>query len=301
MSGQPVSVKEIKAILTQKNLAPRKSLGQNFLADRNLLDKIVKTGEVTDADLVLEIGPGLGALTERLLGKAGQVVAVEYDRGLFSILAESLATASNLELINADILRVDLAACLEKYHSGNRRFKVVANLPYYITSPIIFKLLECGIDWELMVLLVQKEVARRIVSQPGTTEYGALTVMLNFYGRVETAGTIPKTVFYPVPKVDSAVIKFIPDARKADRELYPFLQKVVQAAFGQRRKTLSNAFATFEQDFGGKGGLAECLARLEIDPRQRGETLGVEKFLSLAREIQLRSTRGKADDLYQPN
>ena len=172
-----VSPKNIREILKEKNLAPRKSLGQNFLIDSNVLMKIVEAGSISPNDLVLEIGPGLGALTEFLLEQAGTVVAVEYDRGLFSILEERFKESPRLKLFNRDIMEVDLLELIKGFEGG---LKIIANLPYYITTPVIFKLVESEINWERMVFLVQKEVAQRISARPGTKEYGALTVMLNF-------------------------------------------------------------------------------------------------------------------------
>lgn len=287
MSGQPISVKAIKDCLAQKSLAPRKSLGQNFLSDRNILDKIVKTAEITDKDLVLEIGPGLGSLTERLLMAAEYVVAVEYDRGLYSILTETLQSPK-LQLVNADFMQLDLDNLLNDFQKQNWRKKVVANLPYYITSPIIFKLLESRIIWEQMVFLVQKEVAQRIIAKPGTKEYGALTVMINYFGKAEMAGTVPKTVFYPAPQVDSAIVKITLEKRQSDSVIYPYLQRVVQAAFGQRRKTLLNALGSLESCFGSKEELARVLLQENIDSKQRGETLGINEFLKIASELQRR-------------
>lgn len=296
MSGQPVSIKEIRESLAQKSLAPRKSLGQNFLSDRNILDKIAKVGELTENDWVLEIGPGLGALTERLLVESGQVVAIEYDRGLFSILKETL-NSPKLTLINSDFMEVDLNVLIKESAKQDKCFKVIANLPYYITSPIIFKLLESGIKWERLVLLLQKEVAQRISAKPGSKEYGALTVMVNYFGRAELVGIVPKTVFYPAPQVDSAIIKITRHQSETDSAVYSYLQKVVQAAFGQRRKTILNALGTFESFFGGKEKLSDFLQKIEVDPKQRGETLGLSQFLEVASELR-RRFRGNGDELY---
>ncbi|HYH05236.1 MAG TPA: 16S rRNA (adenine(1518)-N(6)/adenine(1519)-N(6))-dimethyltransferase RsmA, partial [Bacillota bacterium] len=176
----PITITEVRTLLAQKNLAPLKSLGQNFLIDRNFLTKIVKAGELSREDLVLEIGPGLGGLTEQLVQQAGQVVAVEYDRGLFAALTENLAEYPQLQLVNRDFLEFDLK---ELDAGGSQwKLKVIANLPYYITSPIIFKLLESRLNWRLMIFLVQKEVALRVAAKPGGKDYGALTVMLKYYG-----------------------------------------------------------------------------------------------------------------------
>jgi 16S rRNA (adenine1518-N6/adenine1519-N6)-dimethyltransferase len=283
MAAQPITITEVKALLTSKKLAPLKSLGQNFLVDRHFLDKIIKAGDLSRADLVLEIGPGLGGLTERLVAAAGQVVAVEYDRGLFAVLQETMGAHANLTLINQDFLTVDLTQVIARRAASN--YKVIANLPYYITTPIIFKLLESQINWQQLIFLVQKEVAVRVCAKPGAKDYGALTVMLNFYGTVEIISMVPKGVFYPTPKVDSAVIKITPGQTAVDWGLYPCLHKIVQAAFGQRRKTILNALGHAEiwQD---KATLQEFLVNLGIDPGQRGETITVEAYLKLAQELQ---------------
>jgi 16S rRNA (adenine1518-N6/adenine1519-N6)-dimethyltransferase len=283
MTAQPVTIKEVKEVLKRKSLAPLKGLGQNFLVDRNFLDKIIKAGGLSRDDLVLEIGPGLGGLTERLLAEAGKVVAIEYDRGLYRVLEETLASNPSLQLINADFLEVDLHKTLK---CPEYRYKVIANLPYYITTPIIFKLLESRTDWDLMIFLVQKEVAERLVAKPGGKDYGALTVMLNFFGTVEWVCRVPKEVFYPAPQVDSAVVKITPGPEKIDWEIYPFLQRVVQASFGQRRKTLLNALGRLEPELGGKDKLQEIILKAGINPSRRGETIGVAEYLKIAKELQ---------------
>lgn len=272
------SPKIIREILSARNLAPRKSLGQNFLIDDNVLHKIAAAGQVDAGDAVLEIGPGLGALTEILVKQAGKVVAVEYDRGLFSILKERLGDYRNLELLNRDILAVDLT---ELAAGCQGSLKVIANLPYYITTPIIFKLAESGIPWETMVFLVQKEVAQRITAAPGTKEYGALTVMLNFYGKVERIGNVSRTVFYPEPDVDSAIVKISPYRNREVQALYPRMSQLAQAAFRQRRKTILNALSS-DGLFQSKEELGRFLTEQGIDPNRRGETLSVAEFRSLA-------------------
>jgi 16S rRNA (adenine1518-N6/adenine1519-N6)-dimethyltransferase len=289
MAAQPITIKAVKEVLARKNLAPLKSLGQNFLVDRNFLDKIIKSGGLSREDLVLEIGPGLGGLTERLATAAGKVVAVEYDRGLYGVLRETLALYPNLQLINADFLEVDLRQIL---NYPEYRLKVIANLPYYITTPIIFKLLESKLHWDLMIFLVQKEVALRVAAKPGVKDYGALTVMLNFFGSVEWVCQVPKQVFYPAPQVDSAVIKITPGPTQLDWEIYPYLQQVVQASFGQRRKTVLNALGQLEPFLGAKEGLKEILLKLGINPAWRGETIGVAQYLKIAAELQKRVLEG---------
>ena len=275
------SPKSIREILAEKNLAPRKSLGQNFLIDGNILDKIAAAADLDRSDRVLEVGPGLGALTAKLLERAGMVVAVEYDRGLYAILTEQFATATNLRLINCDFMEFDLRTLADAF-PGEARSKIVANLPYYITTPAIFKLVEAEIDWSVLVFLVQKEVALRMTAAPGGKDYGALTVMLNYYGQVEKVGIVPKTVFYPAPQVESAIVRIRPSADPERRALYPYLHRVVQAAFGQRRKTVLNAL---QNAAGNKETAGTILAGLGIDPGRRGETLDSAEFVALARAL----------------
>lgn len=291
MTEKVTSVKYLREVLAAENCAPRKSLGQNFLTDENILRKIVDAGNPGAEDTVLEIGPGLGALTGVLLERAGRVIAVEYDRGLYQILRRRFAASPRLTLINQDFMKLPLEELFAAPPQGPApcHCQVIANLPYYITTPIIFKLLESGIPWSLMVFLVQKEVAQRITARPGSKEYGALTVMLDFFGRAEVVAPVPKTVFYPAPQVDSAIIRLIPEPRQYDPALYPFVQRVVQAAFGQRRKTLSNTLREFEAVFGGRDELAGFLRAAGIDPGLRGETLGIDSYLAIAREIRERS------------
>jgi 16S rRNA (adenine1518-N6/adenine1519-N6)-dimethyltransferase len=286
---QFTSPKLIREILAQRNFAPRKSLGQNFLVDGNILDKIANAAELDPSDRVLEIGPGLGALTAKLLERAGLVVAVEYDRGLYSILQEQFGEAANLRLNHQDFMEFDLGRLSgAETASGTGRWKVVANLPYYITTPAIFKLVESEIAWAAMVFLVQKEVALRMTAEPGGKDYGALTVMLNYYGRVERVAPVPKTVFYPAPQVDSAIVRIRPVADPEHRRLYPYLHRVVQAAFGQRRKTVLNALQSVAGDKEAGGAILESLG---IDPGRRGETLDGEEFAALARALRERDSR----------
>ncbi len=282
MDYKPTSPREIRDILAQRNFAPRKSLGQNFLIDRNILVKITDAAQLEPSDVVLEIGPGLGALTMELLERGCRVVAVEYDRGLFGILGEQFAQEERLTLYNEDFMQFDLSRLAKFSQSGKFRGKVVANLPYYITTPAIFKLVEAGIRWESLVFLIQKEVAQRITAEPGGKDYGALTVMLNFYGQVDKIMTVPKTVFYPAPQVDSAVVRIRPFGDPERQELYPHLHRVVQAAFGQRRKTIQNALQSV---VAAKDQIQQLLAALNITPTRRGETLNVAEFTALAMAV----------------
>jgi dimethyladenosine transferase len=282
MPGKLTSIKIIKQLLAERNFAPRKSLGQNFLIDENTLNKIVNAGSLGKKDTVLEVGPGLGALTEKLIESAGQVIAIEYDRGLAAILAENFTAVQNLLLLNQDILETDLKNLFKDSISEQYNYKVIANLPYYITTPVIFKLIESRIPWGLMVFLVQKEVADRLTAVPGTKEYGALTVMLSYFGKVEKIAVVPKTVFYPAPQVDSAIVRITFHQNLTSQEAVQHLRRVVQAAFHQRRKTILNALTTLDSLFISKESIAEQLRALHIDPSRRGETLSLEEFIRIA-------------------
>lgn len=281
-NGKLTSPSKIHTLLAQYQLKPRKSLGQNFLADENILRKIFAAGQIAPRDLVLEIGPGLGALTEVLAKQAGQVVAVEYDRELYRVLQDTLGAFPNLHLVNQDILKFDLATLRER---SGFQYKVIANLPYYITTPTLFLLLEAGIKWDLMVFLLQKEVADRLVAGPGVKEYGALTVMVRYYGQVEKVAMVPRTVFYPVPKVDSTIIRIIPENRPPNLNEYRHLRRLVQAAFGQRRKTIVNALTSINEFTDNRNMLADQLSLLGIDPARRGETLSQDEFLQLTQKL----------------
>jgi len=290
------SQRAVREILASRNLAPRKSLGQNFLIDANIQQKILEATQVGPRDQVLEIGPGLGALTSYLVERAALVVAVEYDKGLYQILKEMFSEQPNIRLLNQDFLVTDLLEILDNPGKEEYHYKVVANLPYYITTPVIFKLLEAPVPWESMILLVQKEVADRICAGPGNKDYGALTVMINFHGKPEKVMNVSKTVFYPSPQVDSTVIRILapqlPAVENQRRvKISPFLQQVVQAAFGQRRKTILNALGTLEPYFGGKDERGRILANLGIDPQQRGETLTLDQFINMADEMRTRASK----------
>ena len=264
----------IKNTLENYNLKPSKALGQNFLVDRNILEKIIKAAEVNPGDTILEIGPGTGILTKELAKYAGKVIAVEKDRKIMGLLKENLKNCKNVELINADILKTDI----QKLISGF--YKVVANLPYYITSPIIRKFLEnppAGGPPEFMVLMVQKEVGQRICSSP--PDMNLLAVSVQFYGNPEIVSYVSKNSFWPKPKVDSAIIKIKPtaDKRKADADLF---FKIAKAGFSQPRKQLLNNLSkSLEME---KTKTAEWLSQNNISEKQRAETLSVQDWINLA-------------------
>ncbi|MCF6459464.1 16S rRNA (adenine(1518)-N(6)/adenine(1519)-N(6))-dimethyltransferase RsmA [Clostridium sp. Cult3] len=276
------SPKYVKKILNRYGFEFSKSLGQNFLIDGNIVRKISQVGEITEEDYVLEIGPGIGTLTEELALKAKKVVAVEIDKGLLPILDETLGAYGNVEIIHGDILNTDIQRIIDEKMEGGP-IKVVANLPYYVTTPIIAKLLEENLNIHSIIVMVQKEVADRMVSMPGNKQYGSLSVFVNFYTYPEIGIRVPKTVFMPQPRVDSAVIKLKlkEDLPEVDREVF---FKVVRSAFGKRRKTILNALSSGELGLE-KDIIREVLEKLNIAPNLRAENLKIEDFIKISETL----------------
>ena len=256
-----------------------KSLGQNFLTDKNIIDKIIDATEITDEDLVIEIGPGIGVLTYEAAQKAGKVTAIEIDKNLIPILKDNLSEFDNVEIVNQDVLKTDLNSMIDE--SGCKKAKIIGNLPYYITTPIIMAILERRIHADSITVMMQKEVADRIKSKPGSKVYGALSVAVQYYCTVQTVAVVPKEVFYPVPKVDSAVLRL--DIRK-DKPVELIDEKMffrcIKAGFGQRRKTLSNSLMGIGDVT--KDEVKECLSSVGIDEKRRAETLSLDEFANLA-------------------
>ena len=256
----------------------QKKFGQNFLIDTHVLDKIIDASGVKEDDFVLEIGPGIGTMTQYLCERAREVVAVEIDKNLIPILSDTLKNYSNVTVINEDILKLDICKLAEEKNQG-KPIKVVANLPYYITTPIIFNLLEQRLPMERLVAMVQKEVAERMVAKPGGKDYGALSVSIQYYTEPEIAFIVPPESFIPAPNVDSAVIvckrRTVPPVEVCDEKLF---FKVVKAAFSVRRKMLSNALKNMGIS---SVQAAAWLERAGIDPKRRGETLSLADFASL--------------------
>ncbi|HOQ06323.1 MAG TPA: 16S rRNA (adenine(1518)-N(6)/adenine(1519)-N(6))-dimethyltransferase RsmA [Clostridiales bacterium] len=281
---------DVRRILRKLNIRPSKSLGQNFLTDGWVLQRITEAAELTPNDTVLEIGPGIGNLTSYLAEDAGCVVAVEIDKRLAQVLHDLLIGYRNVHIINADILRLDLKKELAPFMTSPdgtpRSLKVVANLPYYITTPVIMKLLENGLDAECMVIMVQKEVAARMMAKPGGKDYGALSVSVGYYSRPTVIMDVPPDCFIPQPGVDSTVVRLdlykTPPVELKDRDLF---FKVVKAAFGQRRKTLLNALNNAGYIGADKEQIRMLLERVGIDEMQRGETLSIQQFAQLANEL----------------
>ncbi len=260
-----------------------KSLGQNFLVDENILSKIVDAAELTDEDIVFEIGTGIGTLTYELATRAKKVIAVEIDRSLIPILEETLSEFDNIHIVNQDILKTDIKELVEQNAAG-RPVKVVANLPYYITTAIIMKFLESEVALDSFVLLIQKEVAQRITAKPSSKDYGSLTVAIQYYASAETITKVPKSAFIPEPNVDSTVIRLKMKEKKAVEMFNESLFfKVVRGSFSKRRKTILNALSTYE-DFD-KERVLVALEKSNIDPKRRGETLTIDEFAVLTNNM----------------
>ena len=273
-----------KAVLERHGFTFKKSFGQNFLTDTNILQKIVDTAEIDGQVNVIEIGPGIGALTEFLAERAAQVMAFEIDHRLVPILADTLRDFDNVTVVNEDILKVDLAQHIQNFKNPDLPIKVVANLPYYITTPILMHLIESGIPFSEFVVMMQKEVADRISAQPNTKAYGSLSIAVQYYMTAKVAFIVPRTVFVPAPNVDSAILKMVrrPEPAVAVED-ESFFFKVSKASFTHRRKTLwNNLTGYFGKTEEVKDKLTKALDQAGLSPSVRGEALSLEEFASLA-------------------
>ncbi|MDP5276937.1 16S rRNA (adenine(1518)-N(6)/adenine(1519)-N(6))-dimethyltransferase RsmA [Chengkuizengella sp. 2205SS18-9] len=280
------SPKNTKEIIKKYGFSFKKSLGQNFLIDQNILERIVNAAQLDQSKGALEIGPGIGSLTQSLTQTAGKVVAIELDQRLIPILNDLLKHYDNIEVIHGDVLKLDLRTILEEQFKEQTEISVVANLPYYVTTPIIMALLENQLPIENIVVMIQKEVAERMVASPGGKEYGSLSIAVQYYCEPEMVLTVPHTVFIPQPNVDSAVIRL--KLRKKPRvhiEDSEYFFKVVQASFAQRRKTIINNLTSnlFTKDE--KQKLISILESCEINPSRRGETLSIEEYARLSNRL----------------
>ncbi|MCB6610530.1 16S rRNA (adenine(1518)-N(6)/adenine(1519)-N(6))-dimethyltransferase RsmA [[Clostridium] symbiosum] len=277
--GNPKNTIEI---IQKYGFAFQKKFGQNFLIDTHVLSKIVDAAGVTKDDMVLEIGPGIGTMTQYLADSAGKVVAVEIDSNLIPILEETLKDYENITVLNEDILKVDIKKLAEEYNGG-KPIKVVANLPYYITTPIIMGLFESGVPIDNITVMVQKEVADRMQVGPGTKDYGALSLAVQYYAEPYIVANVPPNCFIPRPNVGSAVIRLTrhrtPPVDVADREL---MFKLIRASFNQRRKTLLNGLNNSPEIQIPKEIIAEAIVKLGVPAAVRGEALTLEQFAALA-------------------
>lgn len=273
---------ELKNLINKYGFSFSKSLGQNFLIDENVLNAIVDKSEITKDTGVLEIGPGAGVLTKLLAQKAGKVLAVEIDKALIPVLSESLSDFKNIVIVNEDIMKTNLKALFEEHFKG-MKVKVVANLPYYITSPVIMKLLESGLKIDSITVMVQKEVALRMAAKPGSKDYGALSVAVQFYADTSIIAKAEPSSFIPQPKVSSTVIRMdIADGEKVKTVDRDFYFKVVKSAFGQRRKTLLNALSNSPYISINKNSILEALNKAGLSPAIRGEKLSIYEFAKLS-------------------
>ena len=280
--GTPSATKEI---INKYSFAFQKKFGQNFLIDSNVLESIIRGAEITKDDFVLEIGPGIGTMTQYLCEAARQVVAVEIDKMLIPILEDTLSEYDNVEVINQDVLKVDIKSLAEEKNNG-KPIKVVANLPYYITTPIIMGLFESGVPIDSITIMVQKEVADRMQTGPGSKDYGALSLAVQFYATAKVILNVSATCFMPRPNVGSAVIRLTRHEEvpvQVDDEKLMF--SIIRASFNQRRKTLANGLSNAPQVHLSKEEIQQCIAELGEPLTIRGEALTLEQFATLSNII----------------
>lgn len=269
-------------IIQKYGFAFQKRFGQNFLVDTHVLERIIRAAGLTKEDMVLEIGPGIGTMTQYLAENAGRVVAVEIDSNLIPILKETLQAYDNVTVLNEDILKVDIRALAEEYNGG-RPIKVVANLPYYITTPIIMGLFESQVPIDNITVMVQKEVAERMQAGPGTKDYGALSLAVQYYAEPYIVANVPPNCFIPRPGVGSAVIRLtrhqeMPVKVKDEKLMF----SLIRASFNQRRKTLQNGLSNSAELSFSKEEIAAAIQALGLSPTVRGEALTLEQFAGLA-------------------
>lgn len=278
--------KETIQVLQKYEFQFKKKFGQNFLIDPHVLDKIVDAAQITKEDFVLEIGPGIGTLTQYLCERAKQVLAVEIDAKLIPILKETLAHYDNVEVLHGDILKQDIQQIADTYNEG-KPIKVVANLPYYITTPIIMELFESHVPLANVTVMVQKEVADRMKAEPGTKDYGALSLAVQYYAKPYIAAFVPPNCFMPRPNVGSAVIRLdclsrVPVEVHDEKLMF----RLIRASFNQRRKTLQNGIANSPELDYTKEEAAQAIEQAGFDVRIRGEKLGLSEFAKLADELE---------------
>lgn len=287
MSNNPEigSLVRTKAIMERYGLHAKKSLGQNFLTDLNVLQNIVTAAGISATDNVIEIGPGIGSLTQQLAKKAKQVVALEIDDALISVLDEVLFDYDNVRVLNRDVLQTNLEELVQtEFDDPQSPIKVVANLPYYITTPILLQLLQSNVNWTNIVVMMQKEVAQRLAAKPGIKAYGSLSLGIQYKMDVAVAFEVPRTVFVPAPNVDSAIVKLTP--RKAPLSVQPFDEKalfrLIKGCFSHRRKNLwNNMQSVFGKTPEIKAEIQSVLTENNIDPQDRPEKLSLEQFIIL--------------------
>ncbi len=276
------------AVLKKYNIHFQKKFGQNFLIDTHVLEKIIASAGVTKDDFILEIGPGIGTMTQYLCESAGKVMAVEIDGNLIPVLQDTLSAYSNVTVVNEDVLKLDMVQIAQEYNKG-KPIKVVANLPYYITTPIIMELFESHVPLESVTVMVQKEVADRMQAAPGSKEYGALSLAVQYYARTEIVANVPPNCFMPRPNVGSAVIRLTchkeNPVKVADEK---FMFRIIRASFNQRRKTLQNGLGNGAGLSVTKEETAMALEEMGLSQTIRGERLSLEQFAQLSNLLQER-------------
>ena len=287
---------ETKAVLDMFGFSFAKKYGQNFLIDGNIVSNIVKNAGITKEDTVLEIGPGIGTMTQVLCEQAKNVIAVEIDKRLIDVLTFTLRDYDNVTVINSDILKCNIEELCKQY-SSNGRLKVVANLPYYITTPIIMGLLESHVPLANITVMVQKEVAERMQAEPGTKEYGALSLAVQYYAKPYLAANVPPNCFMPRPNVGSAVIRLdclnrVPIEVSDEKLMF----RLIRASFNQRRKTLQNGLANSPELSFSKEEIKSALEAMELSPTIRGEKLSLAQFAALADELKKIQQGGNTDE-----
>ena len=272
-------------VLQKYDFTFQKKFGQNFLIDTHVLDKIISAAHITKEDMVLEIGPGIGTMTQYLAEAAGKVIAVEIDKNLIPILSDTLSEYQNVRIINEDVLKLDLRKLADE-ENGGKAIKVVANLPYYITTPIIMGLFENHVPVESITVMVQKEVADRMQTGPGSKDYGALSLAVQYYAEPYIVANVPPNCFMPRPKVGSAVIRLTrhkePPVEVKDEKL---MFDIIRASFNQRRKTLANGLNNSDKITCSKEIITEAIEKLGKGPSVRGEALSLQEFTSLSNDI----------------
>lgn len=275
-----------KEILRKYGFSFKKSLGQNFIIDSNILQKMIHAAKIDQTSGVIEIGPGIGSLTEQLALAANKVVAFEIDQRLLPVLQDTLAAYTNIKIIHQDILQADLHKTIEQYFTSNLSLHIVANLPYYITTPILMNILQQQIPVERITVMLQKEVAERMAAGPNTKEYGSLSIAVQYYTEAHIVMDVPKTVFIPQPNVTSSVLQLVkrdsPLVQVTDEQLFFF---IVQASFRHRRKTLRNNLISSFKDKYPVDRITNVLERTEIDGGRRGESLAIQEFARLANQF----------------
>lgn len=282
------ALSETKFIMKKYNITANKKFGQNFLIDDDVIKYIIEKSDVSKDDLIIEIGPGLGTLTAELLKNAGKVISIELDTNMIKILNDRFSLYENFELINDDVLKVDLDNLIKSNlnNMGLKKAKVVANLPYYITTPIIMKLLEEKLSLESITVMVQKEVAQRLTCTPGEKDTGAITYSIHYYTDSKIVIDVPNTSFIPAPEVNSAVIKLdILEKPRVQLNNEDLFFKLIKSAFLQKRKTLVNALNNSKL-FNNKDEISKILENLNIDPNIRGEKLSIEQYAQITNYIE---------------